>query len=214
MSGFENILLNLIDSTFNCRKMIKNYMISILSLLFILAACEKPKPEQKKILIEESIPVEVIEPLADPVEQELPKKEIPDTSLGFLVTYENKYAKQEKLFENEIMANRLKSLERFNYDKLLYFWNTETPIVIIDNIAHMSGCKAHDCPSNAYDFFIDLTNDNINIYHFRSNMLRLYQEKGMIDLPPAFATEMEIKKSNAKIGEVDDTESTYSLTND
>jgi hypothetical protein len=194
--------------------MIKKHIISLLALLFILVACEKPKPEQKEILIEEPIPIEVIEPVEDPIEQELPKKEITDTALGFLVTYENKYAKQEKLFENEILANRLKGLERFNYDKLLYFWNTETPIVIIDNIAHMSGCKVDDCPSNAYDFFIDLTNDNINIYHFRSNMLRLYQEKGMIDLPQAFAAEMEIKKSNAKIGEVDDTESTYSLTND
>ena len=96
----------------------------------------------------------------------------------------------------------------------MYFWNTETSIVIIDNIAHMSGCTENDCPSNAYDFFIDLTKDNSNIYHFRSNMLRLYEEKGMIDLPPAFAEEMEIKKSNAKIGEVDDTESTYRLSNE
>jgi len=195
--------------------MMKYYLIPMLSLIFLLTSCENPKPEQNKIPVEEALPVEVIEPVEeDPVEQELPKKEIPDTSLGFLVTYENKYAKQEKLFENKILAKRLKGLERFNYDKLLYFWNTETPIVIIDNIAHMSGCKKNDCPSNAYDFFIDLTNDNINIYHFRSNMLRLYQEKGMIDLPPAFATEMEIKKSNAKIGEIDDTESTYSLGND
>jgi len=195
--------------------MIKNYILGLLTLIIVVVACEKQKPEQKKIPVEEALPVEVIEPVVEEtIEQELPKKEIPDTSLGFLVTYENKYAKAEKLFENKILAKRLKGLKRFNYDKLLYFWNTETPIVIIDNIAHMSGCKQHDCPSNAYDFFIDLTNDNINIYHFRSNMLRLYQEKGMIDLPPVFATEMEIKKSNAKIGEVDDTESTYSLTNE
>ena len=195
--------------------MIKNYILLLLTLIFLLSACEKQKPEQKEIPVEEALPVEVIEAVVEePVEKELTKKEIPDTSLGFLVTYENKYAKQEKLFENKVLAKRLKGLKRFNYDKLLYFWNTETPIVIIDNIAHMSGCKQHDCPSNAYDFFIDLTNDNINIYHFRSNMLRLYQEKGMIDLPPVFAEEMEIKKSNAKIGEVDDTESTYSLSND
>ena len=117
-----------------------------------------------------------------------------------------------QLFENDILAARLQNLERFNYDSLLAFYNTETPVVIIDNIVHMSGCKQHDCPSNAYDFFIDVENDNINVYHFRSNMLKVYQEKGWIDLPPAFAEEMEIKKSNAKIGEIDDTESTYSLT--
>ena len=43
-------------------------------------------------------------------------------------------------------------------------------------------------------------------------MLRIYKEAEMIELPPGFANEMEIKKSNARIGEIDDTESTYSLT--
>jgi hypothetical protein len=138
--------------------------------------------------------------------------EIPDTELGFMVTYEGKYAGQENLFEQEVLAARLKGLDRFNYEAMLERWNTETPIVIEDGVLHMSGCKAHDCPSSAYDFFLDLENDNINIYNFRENMLRIYDEKGWIELPPGFAREMEIKKSNARIGEVDDTESTYSLT--
>ena len=138
--------------------------------------------------------------------------DIPDTELGFMVTYEGKYAGQEKLFENEVLAARLKKLDRFNYDAMLKLWNTETPIFIEDGILHMSGCKQHDCPSSAYDFFLDVESDNINIYHFRSNMLRIYKEADMIELPPGFAEEMEIKKSNAKIGEIDDTESTYSLT--
>ena len=137
---------------------------------------------------------------------------LPDTELGFMVSYEGKYAGQEDLFKNPVLAERLKNLDRFNYEAMLQRWNTETPIVIEEGILHMSGCKAHDCPSSAYDFFLDVENDNINIYNFRSNMMRLYQESGMIELPPGFAREMEIKKSNAKIGEIDDTESTYSLT--
>ena len=184
----------------------KNYFLLPI-LILLLVGCNKIKPNLEKPDVEES---------ADSVTNEIMeneiKREIPDTELGFLVTYENKYAAREKLFENEIFATRLKNLNRFNYDILLQLYNTETPIVIVDNIVHMSGCKQHDCPSNAYDFFIDAINDNINIYHFRSNMLKLYQEKGMIDLPPAFAAEMEIKKSNARIGEVDDSESVYNLT--
>ncbi len=148
----------------------------------------------------------------DAVPEAIPEMEVPDTELGFMVTYEGKYAGQEKLFEQEVLAARLKNLERFNYEAMLQRWNTETPIVIEEGILHMSGCKAHDCPSSAYDFFLDLENDNINIYNFRENMLRVYDEKGWIELPPGFAREMEIKKSNAKIGEVVDTESTYSLT--
>lgn len=185
----------------------KNFFALFMMLSLLLTACSKQKVSEEKPVVKEQFTTEPLETSENEI-----KIEIPDTELGFLVTYENKYVTREKLFENEVFAARLKKLDRFNYDALLQFWNTETPITVIDNIAHMSGCKQHDCPSNAYDFFIDLNSDNINIYHFRNNMLKLYQEKGMIELPEAFASEMEIKKSNARIGEVQDTESTYSVT--
>lgn len=189
--------------------------ILLLVLTILFSSCEKFKKNKMKeepsveVTDQEMInDLEVAQDSADAVGREI---EIPDTELGFMATYVGKYAGQEKLFENETLAARLKGLDRFNYDAMLQRWNTETPIVIEEGILHMSGCKQHDCPSSAYDFFLDLENDNINIYNFRSNMLRLYQEKGMIDLPPGFAEEMEIKKSNARIGEIEDTESTYTL---
>jgi hypothetical protein len=181
----------------------------LLLLMSLVLSCNKTKSKTElpsEPAVEQQ---EEMEPVA--VEEEEPAVVIPDVPFGFLVTYKGKYATQEKLFENEILATRLKALNRFNYEALLQNYNTETPIVILDNIAHMSGCKQHDCPSNAYDFFIDLDNDNINVYHFRSNMLRVYQEKGMIDLPAEFASEMETKKSNAGIGDPDRIESRYSL---
>lgn len=191
--------------------MIRKYSLLFITLTLLLAGCEKSKPEKPEVPEKAKAPVEIVDPVEDQKLGEQSNTEIPDTELGFLVTFENKYARQEDLFKNEVFANRLKQLDRFNYDALLQFYNTETPIVIIDNIVHMSGCKQHSCPDNAYDFFIDLNNDNINIYYFRSNMLRIYKDKEMIDLPEVFAREMEIKKSNARIGEVSDTESTYSL---
>ena len=194
--------------------------LSILSLTLVLVlySCDRiktMKTEEKSQESENSIemPKEVDSREVEIGETET-AMEIPDTELGFMVTYNGKYAGREKLFENAVLAARLKKLERFNYEAMLQRWNTETPIVIEDGILHMSGCKAHDCPSSAYDFFLDLENDNINIYNFRENMLKIYQETGWIDLPPGFAQEMEVKKSNAKIGEIDDTESTYSLTTD
>jgi hypothetical protein len=123
-----------------------------------------------------------------------------------------KYPTQVKLFENEILANRLKNINRLDYDSLIANWNTETPISIEDQIIHSSGCKAHNCPSNGYELFIDLKNDNINIYHFRSNTLRVYTEKEWITLPKMFQDEIDIKKSNAKIGSTsDDLQSTYTI---
>ena len=179
----------------------------VLPLLFMIlwTGCDKIKTHKSndnKLVPEETAEEEYIE---------VPEIVIPDGPLGFLVTYEGKYATQENLFENEEFAQRLKSLDRFNYEALLKNYNTETPITIIDNVIHMSGCRQDDCPSSAYDFFIDLDNDNINIFHFRSNMLRVYQEHGFIELPQAFAEELEVKKSNAGIGNTESSESKYEL---
>jgi len=126
--------------------------------------------------------------------------------------YIGKYPTQIKLFQNEILANRLKNINRLDYNALISNWNTETTLIIEDQIIHASGCKANNCPSSGYELFIDLKNDNINIYHFRGNTLRVYTEKEWITLPIAFSDEIETKKSNAKIGSTDDDmESTYNI---
>jgi hypothetical protein len=129
-----------------------------------------------------------------------------------LINQVGKYAGKEKLFEMEPLASRLKVLQGLDYGIFLALWNAETPISIENNVIHMSGCKQNACPESAYDFFMDLVNDNINIYHFRSNTLRIYQEKGWIDLPPAYAKEIVTKKTSAGIGATTDGPSTYSLT--
>lgn len=185
---------------------IKTLLLTLLLTMGLVSCSEIKKPSNDS----EDQTIEVVE-TEEPQEVEAPKKVIPAVPLGFLVTYEGKYTTQEKLFERQELADRLKKIERFNYKSLLQSYNTETPIVIVDGIVHMSGCRTHDCPSSAYDFFIDLENDNINVYHFRGNMLRIYHEKGWIDLPEAFADEMETKKANAKIGSTDDIESEYTL---
>ena len=181
-------------------------MFSVLLFCLILS-CKETKKEVHQDIMEQ-------EDSAEDVEMVEEKKEVitvPDVPLGFLVLYEGKYAAQEHLFEDEILAKRLQVLERFNYEVLLQNYNPETPIVNVGGIIHMSGCKQHACPSSAYEFFIDLSNDNINIYHFRNNMLRMYQEKGMIELPPQLANELEIKKNNAGIGNTESIESKYEL---
>lgn len=129
-----------------------------------------------------------------------------------LLAHVGKYARQEKLFEMGQLADRLKVLKGLDYEVFLALWNTETPISIENNVVHMSGCKQNACAESAYDFFMDLVNDNINIFHFRSNTLKIYQEKGWIDLPPSYAKEIVAKKASAGIGATTDNPSTYSLT--
>jgi len=185
----------------------KNIII-LLCCAIIVSSCNKVKKETEsfKEHVEEQMQ-QVEEAAGEKITEPL----IPDVPLGFLVTYEGKYAAQENLFSDPTISSRLQQLNRFNYEAFLQNYNTETPVVILDNIVHMSGCKQHDCPSNAYDIFIDLDNDNINVFHFRSNMMRLYQEKGIIALPEEFAEEMETKKSNAGIGDPESIESHYTL---
>lgn len=186
--------------------MFKSKMLGLL-LICIIWGCDKPKKSPSM----PSAPA-----ILSPKEMEIPSETNVSTAimnkpLGFLVTYKDKYATQENLFKNELIASRLKALDRFNYDALLETYNSETKINIIDNVVHMSGCKAKDCPSRGYEFFIDIKNDNINVLLFRSNMLKVYNEKGFIELPTQFAQELEYKKEQAKIGSIDDTESDYSI---
>ncbi len=179
-------------------------------LLILFYNCNQIKKEK----IHE--PVENI----NEIDKEVDKNELKDVKvvaktlpeLFSINDYIGKYPTQIKLFQNEILANRLKNINRLDYNALITNWNTETPITILDQIIHSSGCKEGNCPSNGYELFIDLKNDNINIYHFRGNTLRVYTEKEWITLPTAFSDEIETKKSNAKIGSTDDDmESTYTI---
>ncbi len=177
-------------------------------LLLLSVSCKQDKKSNEYIDSHMNIPLPI------ETEFEVEEKAVPELPMGplvYLKEYNDKYAGQENVFVNGELSKRLQKLERFNYEALIQNYNTETMIVIIDNVIHMSGCKQHDCPSNAYDIYIDLVNDNINVFYFRSNMLRVYQEKGLIELPSEFAKELETKKGNAGIGNLDGIESKYEL---
>jgi hypothetical protein len=183
--------------------MIKKYIaIAAVTGLF-MTNCKQEKTQDQ--------PVE--EKVKEVIQEKVPENVVTEETKVFsLKDYVGKSARQEKLFETEPLSGRLKVLQGLDYEIFIALWNVETPITIENNVVHMSGCKQHACPESAYDFFMDLDNDNINIYHFRSNTLRIYAEKGRIELPPGYAEEMEIKKSNAGIGNTEDVESKYSLT--
>ncbi|MEN8123637.1 MAG: hypothetical protein ABFR32_00800 [Bacteroidota bacterium] len=189
--------------------------MKIYTLLFFLGlvlfySCNTK--EKNKIPSEIEPEIELIEDSTETIIIEKTHEIKPKPGLFFLTDLIGKYPTQEKIFENEILVNRLKKINRLNYDSMIANWNTETPITVEDQIIHSSGCKVNNCPSNGYELFIDLKNDNINIYHFNSNTLRVYTEKDWIELPKMYEEELDIKKSSAKIGSTsDDMESTYTI---
>jgi len=176
-------------------------------LLFIfstLSNCDQKAKDKNAVETEKKL--EIIE------ESISSKEEKTQPELYFLHDLLGQYPTQADLFNNPVMINRLRKINRLNFDNLIANWNVETPLTKENQIIHASGCKKNNCPSSGYELFIDLENDNINIYHFKENTLRVYTEKDWIDLPKGFNDEIEIKKSNAKIGSMnDDMTSTYTI---
>jgi len=194
--------------------------ISIL-LLFTFINCTQTKKEKvQEIPIEKNKEIEITKEIdsiqiLDSIERSAIKKPAKKTvkpGLYFLTDLIGKYPTQENIFDNKYLAKRLKNIKRFNFDNMKRDWNTENPLTIKNQIIHSSGCRAHSCPDSGYELFVDLKNDNINIYFFMGNTLRVYKEKGWITLPKLYQDEIDIKMENAKIGSTsDDLTSKYSI---
>jgi len=199
----------------------KNLIFIVFLFLATLISCTSVKKEKAPgTPIEINKKVEIIKEIdstqiLDSIKKSKTMKNVKKTTkpgLFFLTDLIGKYPTQEKIFDNEYLMKRLKKIDRFNYDNMIRDWNTENPLTIENQIIHSSGCRAHNCPDSGYELFIDLKNDNINIFFFMSNTLRVYTEKGWIDLPKIYEEELEIKKENAKIGSTsDDMTSKYSI---
>jgi len=102
--------------------------------------------------------------------------------------------------DSSVITARLKKLMADDYSKMLKSWNVETPITKQGNILHASGCKKHNCPSDSYDLFVDLKNDDINVYNIKGHKLVIYKERDVpIELTGELFQEMDTKKINADI---------------
>lgn len=190
----------------------KQLKYSILFLVFFLYNCDFIQKEKSNVPNDENSDINIIEPIVEEKPVTIPPKPKNLPEVFLLNDLVGKYPTQIKLFDNEFMINRLKKLDRFNFDTFISNWNTETPISMENQIIHASGCKAKACSSNGYELFIDLKNDNINIFHFRGNTLRVYTEKDWITLPKKYEDEIEAKKEDAKIGSTSDNmKSTYHI---
>ena len=104
-----------------------------------------------------------------------------------------KYPYEIKLLENEEMKGRLQKLLGKDFAGMKANWNVETPIEIENDIMMASGCEQHNCGANMYLMFVDLKDDNINVFHVNEDGTKHYFESGEIALPKKFADEVRIK---------------------
>lgn len=123
-----------------------------------------------------------------------------DTSnLTFLTEWVGKYPKEVDLFKLNILTSRLQQMMGAQYDSLVANWNTETPIQLEDSVIHTSGCRAHDCPADSYDLYIDLAGNNINVYNFQYDTLYFFAERDSFSLPSQMKADLNIVRSNAMV---------------
>ena len=120
------------------------------------------------------------------------------SDLMFVTEWVGKYPNEVGLLEQPALTKRLESLLKGHYAAFTENWNTETPVTLTDSIVHTSGCKAHDCTALSYDLYIDLPEDNINIYAITDGKVSIFAEKDTIDLPKKLKDELRIVISNAQ----------------
>jgi hypothetical protein len=108
-----------------------------------------------------------------------------------------RYPSEVGLLEDPALAARLaallgpRELERLRAD-----WSTEVPITEEGGVLHAGGCQAHNCGAVAYELFVDLKADNINLFTFREEKMFAHQEKGPIALTGRMARDFAAVRSN------------------
>lgn len=167
----------------------KTWIFMLLGVSLIAFISCNSKSKQATITEEED--VMVIEPAT---------AAMPDSNdLAFLTAWSGKYPQDVDMFGLKVLDNRLKRLMGARYDTMIADWNTETPIQVEDSVIHTSGCKAHDCPADSYELYIDLKNNNINVYNFHHDTLTFYAEKDSFPLPAKMKADLLVTFSNAKV---------------
>lgn len=105
-----------------------------------------------------------------------------------------KYPADIKLLDIPVFHERLRKLLGGDFTDLKAHFNVETPIEVIGDIFKAQGCEAHNCGGgNEFYIFVDLKEDNINVYHIRENVPKTFFEHGEIKLPTKFADDVSGK---------------------
>lgn len=95
------------------------------------------------------------------------------------------------LFNKFNIGTRIKALLGKEYEDFAKDWNTETPLSKDGNIMYTSGCRAENCIASNYFIVFDLIDNNINIYHYKHERGRTYEEGAVIGMPFKLADEFE-----------------------
>ena len=174
-------------------KSLKNFVLVIACLSFVLGCSISNLFNQKKASNsgeQKPMPTPEVKasPSVSPSASALPAT---STVIPTLKKSTGKYPYEIKLLENPELKPRLSKLLGSDWPDMKANWNVETPIEIDGSILKASACQAHNCAANNYVMFVDLDNDNINVYHVVEDKgTKTYFEKGKIALPKKFEDDL------------------------
>lgn len=108
------------------------------------------------------------------------------SDLADLATYNGRYPNEVALLKNVRLKPRLQQLLGNDYNLMIKYWNTETPIHVENNIISTTGCEQHNCANNDYTLSIDLPNDKISVFHTKNGKVKKYaeQSRALVNITP------------------------------
>jgi hypothetical protein len=109
-----------------------------------------------------------------------------NSDLADLAAYTGRYPNEVALLKNVKLKPRLQQLLGKDYELMVKYWNTETPISVENNIISTTGCEQHNCANNDYTLSIDLPNDKISVFHTKNGKVKKYaeQNKALVNITP------------------------------
>lgn len=152
-----------------------NIVVFILSFLTLFSACKNQNQPQNTVKMDDKPRVEV---------QDYQDWSSFAEKVGMLPT-------EAGLMQVPELQKRISDLLKDDYPAFKKDWNVETPLEMEDRILFTTGCQQNDCKANRYLLYLDLTDNNINIFNFSYGRARSWEEKAIIGLPSGFLKKFE-----------------------
>ncbi|MBC7886152.1 MAG: hypothetical protein H7X99_11800 [Saprospiraceae bacterium] len=111
-----------------------------------------------------------------------------------------KLPKEIDLFQKYGLYSRIEDIMKSDFAEFKENWNEETPLKKDGEMIYFTGCKAGDCKSNNYFIVLDLMINKINVYNFKNEKGRSYEEDHTVIGMPFKMTDdfMKLREEQSK----------------
>src|SRR5262245_42931674 len=95
-----------------------------------------------------------------------------DIDLAPLEDFVGKTESEMNLWQNKGVVRQLKQLMGADFETMVKFWNTETPLKKFGDSMMLTGCERDNCANNRYVIFLSLSEGLIGVVHIGEDTIR------------------------------------------